>query len=278
MFTTKILIVLHRKFPVVEHQNLLPIQVNKKLALEKLNIIGDDQGDNISSKNEIFCETTAMYWLWKNPVESDFVGLFHYRRYFVDANASIKSIFYYLKYLAKKIYIKTCPIIFNEFISKRAEYFLSYSSTTKIGEDFNNLYTDLKMEENTIYVARKVFFSFLNVKSQFVYNHIPEDWDIMEEVLMEKYPKYIPALKEVSKRKYLIPYNMFIMSRGNYYNYCTWLFEILFEIECRISISNYPLQRRVIGFLAERLFNIYLCHWNRNKMFKIKYLTVGILR
>ncbi len=58
-----------------------PIQLGAALSDVKLCDITDDTGDNISSMNKDFSECTALYWIWKNDKESDYVGLFHYARY-----------------------------------------------------------------------------------------------------------------------------------------------------------------------------------------------------
>ena len=42
-------------------------------------------------------------------------------------------------------------------------------------------------------------------------------------------------------------------------SYCAWLFDILFELENRLDISDYNANdRRVFGFVAERLLDVWL--------------------
>ena len=59
-----------------------PIQVGSATAKQRLDCLHDDEGITISSKNQNYCELTALYWMWKNDNDSDYIGLNHYRRYF----------------------------------------------------------------------------------------------------------------------------------------------------------------------------------------------------
>lgn len=52
---------------------------------------------------------------------------------------------------------------------------------------------------------------------------------------------------------------MFIMKYDDFEKYCEWSFAVMDEIEKQIDYSNYPpYQKRVFGFIAERLMNIYI--------------------
>ena len=52
---------------------------------------------------------------------------------------------------------------------------------------------------------------------------------------------------------------MFIMKRECLEDYCTWLFDVLFELEKRLDISAYSKNdARVFGFVSERLLDVWL--------------------
>jgi hypothetical protein len=49
------------------------------------------------------------------------------------------------------------------------------------------------------------------------------------------------------------------MKRDIFDRYCQWLFDILFQVEAQVDISAYSAyDRRVFGFLSERLLDVYL--------------------
>ena len=79
----KIFIATHKKFINRTNSSYIPLYVGKSNK-EDLQYLGDDTGDNISSKNANYCELTGLYWMWKN-IEVEYIGLCHYRRYFVNA-------------------------------------------------------------------------------------------------------------------------------------------------------------------------------------------------
>ena len=52
---------------------------------------------------------------------------------------------------------------------------------------------------------------------------------------------------------------MMIMDRRDLNDYCTWLFDVLFEIYNKIDCSKYStFERRYVGRISELLFNVWL--------------------
>ncbi|MGL4873253.1 MAG: DUF4422 domain-containing protein, partial [Clostridium sp.] len=81
----KILVATHKKANIPKEENYIPIHVGRE-GKEELGYLGDNTGTHISMKNANFCELTGLYWYLKNKVKEnslDFVGLNHYRRYFM---------------------------------------------------------------------------------------------------------------------------------------------------------------------------------------------------
>lgn len=72
----------HKAYDIPSDAPYLPVQVGAALH-PRLAYAGDDTGENISVRNDQYCELTALYWAWKN-LDADAAGLCHYRRYFAE--------------------------------------------------------------------------------------------------------------------------------------------------------------------------------------------------
>lgn len=95
--------------------------------------------------------------------------------------------------------------------------------------------------------------------SQYAHAHHATDLDTARTVVGERHPDFLPAFDAVMNSTKGHRFNMLVMRRPLFDDYCTWLFDILFELERRLDISSYsPYDARVFGFVAERLLDVYL--------------------
>lgn len=105
--------------------------------------------------------------------------------------------------------------------------------------------------------------------SQYAHAHHAIDLDKTRDILSEKYPDYVETFDRVMKSTKGHRFNMFIMIREKADAYCAWLFDVLFELERRLDISQYSFNdARVFGFVSERLLDVWL------ETNKITYLEI----
>jgi hypothetical protein len=246
----KILIATQAKisFINVEDEVYAPIIVGaNKCSLKYENYKRDNAGDNISDKNYKYCELTALYWAWKNLLDEDYIGLSHYRRYFLF---NYKS-----NYNLDRLPFRNVSNNFLSFISPRK----------------NDIIDILNRFDIILPKSKKLF---LSVREDYYRDNVcfKKDFDIMEQVVLEKYPEFRTSVSEVFDGKKMYHFNMFVLKRDKFNSYMSWLFDVLTECETRIDTSNYSkTEKRVLGFLAERLFTLYVHHHKFSKY----ELTVG---
>lgn len=108
--------------------------------------------------------------------------------------------------------------------------------------------------------------------SQYAHAHHAIDLDLTRQIIQEKYPEYIGEFDLSMNKTTGHRFNMFIMSKEKFDEYCTWLFEILFELENRLDISSYNANdSRVFGFVSERLLDVWI-GTKRYKYIDIPYI------
>lgn len=82
-----IYVMTHKKFSMPSVSVLTPLHVGRANSSD-LGYPGDNSGENISDLNQYFGELTGMFWVWKNDITSDYIGLCHYRRYFLNEDST----------------------------------------------------------------------------------------------------------------------------------------------------------------------------------------------
>mgnify|MGYP003858402395 FL=1 len=197
--------------------------------------IRDNTGNNISNKNSTFCELTALYWAWKNNFfkDSDFCGLVHYRRYFKGSGERIKG----------KAILEESEII-------------NY------------------LKEYDVLLPKKRRYYIETVASHYANAHYQKDLLLTRELLEQQESEYLPAFDKVMQGRSLYLFNMFVMSPTHFDAYMNWLFPLLFKLEQQIDTKDYDsYQKRVFGYIAERLFNVWILKNNlRIKTLAIQHL------
>lgn len=238
----KIYVACHKKLHVPAHALLFPIQVGTALSGSRFEgMLNDDAGNNISLKNPNYCELTAQYWAWKNE-KADFYGFFHYRRYLAFCESRLIDKFKIEKKKLPPYEIRKSP---------------DKETLTKLGYDRATMSGVISRYSVLAPLAEEMYTTVYNHYKQASFHDI-KDLDLVLEIIEEKYPEYRSAAqKYMNSTKHYFG-NIYVMSKEIFFNYCTWLFDILNEFDQRTDFSKYDEKScRVDGYLAERLFGIY---------------------
>lgn len=92
-------------------------------------------------------------------------------------------------------------------------------------------------------------------------NHSTKDYNNVFNIIKDLYPDYINDFEKIMKGNSLYAFNMVVMSKKMFDNYCNWLFTILFKLEQITDLSKRnAYQQRAYGFMSERLFNVWILH------------------
>ena len=241
--------VFHKESPIFKNDIVIPIHAGRALlhsyGVPLLDVmIGDDTGDNISLKNERYAELTVTYWIWKNA-KADYVGLVHYRRAFiVDPDK------YYFG-----------PYDCRDYLCALG---MTYEKISKLLEQY-----DVIMPKTAILP--------MTFREYYEMSHIIGDLDVAVKYVKKRYPEMGKTVDEVLEGHEFNSRNMFIMRKDILDKYAEWLFDVLFHIEADIS-NEEGEQKRSPGFLAERLFTIWIRHQMKTTDYRVGELYIETLR
>lgn len=279
----KILISYHKPSTLFKSDILTPMHVGRALVSESSkdgimseedyqwlldNTIGDDTGENISYKNRGYCELTGIYWAWKNYDKlgnPDYIGFMSYRRLLIFNE------FEYDKReqnIEEKAYREIWTNSDKDFIKK---YGLDFETINKYIPKYD-LILPMKSELKLVNTntAREDWIK--NIEGVNV-----EDYDKMTKYILENYPDYRDSIIEQinTSRRYF--YQLFIIKKDLFFDYCDFLFSILDKLDKVINSSNYSINgKRTLAYLGEALFDLRMRKLINDR--NIKYKELGIVK
>nr|WP_279324814.1 DUF4422 domain-containing protein [Bifidobacterium primatium] len=114
------------------------------------------------------------------------------------------------------------------------------------------------------------------VRATYERMHHIKDMDLMRAYIAEHEPDYIPAYDEAMGSRTTIYCNMLAARRDVLDAYMTWVMPLLDYAYESIDTSQYDdYNKRLVGFIAERLFNVWLIR--HAKDYRIAYLPYNML-
>ena len=122
------------------------------------------------------------------------------------------------------------------------------------------------LESKKVIVPEKRKYYIESLYNHYKHTHYISQLDETRSIIAEKYPEYLPSFDKVVKRRWGYMFNMMIMERGLADEYCSWLFDILFELEKRVNEGRVEMpelstfQARFYGRVSEIIFNVWLKH------------------
>ena len=266
MSNIKILIASHKPFKMIDGNYFQPIHVGREIAQSlskdgKIsdkdyqwlldNMIGDNEGENISTKNRYYSECSALYWAWKNYDKlgnPDYIGLMHYRRHFIFNDE----------------YYETKPKNkWEDALGFVSEMFIDEDYLNRIGLNDENIKSGC--EKYDLIVSKDTKLDLIygrNIREDYA-NTIAgakvKDFDEMVKIVREDYPEYKAVVDEKIDGYTKSLYQMFIMKRELFFEYCEFLFGVLFKIEDKMNFDEYSTNgKRTLGYLAEDLLSMFV--------------------
>lgn len=254
--TISLYTVYHQPAHLIQNRYIKPIQVGNGAAISGI-LYRDNEGDHIADKNPFYCELTAQYWAWKNDLNADYIGMMHYRRFF-NFNGE------------------------KEYADNRFGVIETESFTLNFTQQFGLEESAIEAQVLPYDIVLPQAWSVKNEGAKDLLTHYAyapfhhkKDLMIARDVIAEIFPDYLSDFDCVMRQDSGYFTNMFILKKTLFADYSQWLFSILERVEKRIDFSRYQQQeQRVLGYLSERLFNVWIAQLLRNNPeLKVNYLA-----
>lgn len=221
MSIIKIYVATHKKAKMPANSIYIPVQSGSAIYPD-IGYVRDDTGDNISIKNSACNNLCPLYWSWKNS-DADIIGAVHYRRFLLGSKKTKDK----WESVIDQDEIISLLNNYDVLLPKKSRYFF--------------------MSTKTHYVT-----SIKGLKSIHA-----NDIKTLTNVIADKYPDYLTSCKKVLNRKWAHMATISIMSKEKFAEYCSFMFDVLFECEKRLQGKRHDYNR-YIGALSEFVIDIWI--------------------
>lgn len=182
----------------------------------------DASADNISQKNDIYCELTGLFYIWKHVHDVEITGLGHYRRLLANQRFAKHPNDQILTQQEIVTCLKTHDIILPTLQDKGGQ--------------------------------RHGYFRTVEERGEFC------PYRLVVPVIKELYPEYVDDFDKEFLTPEMSFANMLICRKELFDEYCEWLFNILFRVEENLKHSIYGVAPREMGYFSEWLLNVWVRH------------------
>lgn len=123
-----------------------------------------------------------------------------------------------------------------------------------------------------VFTPTKRCYYIETLYSHYAHTHYASQLDETRKIVSKRYPEYLDSFDKVINRRWGYMFNMLIMEQGLFNEYCSWLFDILFELRAQIGTefeaSLDKFQGRFYGRISEIIFNVWLFEQQRRGIIK----------
>lgn len=221
----KIIVATHKESEMPQDKMYLPLHVGAAGKYDSngneldLGYTKDNTGDNISERNCNFGTQTGLYWAWKN-LDAEYKGLVHYRRFFVGNHANKNNM---------------------------------------LGSVITYKEIEPMLKKYKVFTPKKRHYYIETLYSHYAHTHDSSHFQIVSEIIKKDCPEYTKAYNKVLKRRWGYMFNMMILTSDLMDDYCSWLFNILFQACEQIDKTNLSsFDSRFCGRISEILFDVWL--------------------
>ena len=116
-----------------------------------------------------------------------------------------------------------------------------------------------------VFVPGKRKYWIETLYTHYAHTHYRSQLDETRKIIGERFPDYLNQFDKTVSLPWGYMFNMMIMEKGLLDQYCSWLFDILFELKTRLGeagLSAY--QGRYYGRISEIIFNVWLKNQTEN--------------